>query len=154
MVHVVPSFEPCTIQFFGSRSGASLAEVSEYDATCTACERSYVSQAVDAKTNHFVPASPSAARIAASPGAFSPLVVTVVTDGSTLPLSGPCTCCCTGAPSRSSTRFAKGFSDSSGSNEVVKSDASAAYAADAAPSGSRPPTTSAVPASTASDRLN
>jgi len=33
VVHVVPSAEPCSCQFFGSRPGASLAEASAYATT-------------------------------------------------------------------------------------------------------------------------
>ena len=32
-VHVVPSFDPCTVKSLGSRLGASFAEVSEYRTT-------------------------------------------------------------------------------------------------------------------------
>ena len=38
VVHVVPSFEPCTVQFCGSRPSASLAEVSAYLRITTGAE--------------------------------------------------------------------------------------------------------------------
>jgi hypothetical protein len=59
VVHALPSVEPSSVQSRGSRSGASLAEVSAYLMTSAGASRVYWAQLVGVSTSHLVAESPS-----------------------------------------------------------------------------------------------
>ncbi len=117
------------------------------------CANSYCSHACGVNTSHLVPALPSEAELAASPGGFCPLAVTFTRPPSRLPPeAAPRTFCCTGLPSTTSTRLesATGWEDS---NELAKSPGPASAAEAAVTPGTRVPnSTAAASAAAAGER--
>ncbi len=155
-VHVVPSFDPSTVQVFGSRPAASSPEVIVYATNETGSVNSYRTQPVDANASHLVPELPSARFAAPSLGRFCALAVTPFSCPRTLPgrpaVNEP-TFACQGAPSRSATVVGSA-AGSPDSNEDEKSPGSAAAAGAAAraPAGAARGTPSGTASAAASTR--
>src|SRR5688572_15647351 len=79
VTQVVPSVDPCSVQFFGSRPGVSSAEVSVYCRTAAVVVpgNRYSRVAVFWKVSHLVIDVSSTRLPLPSLGAFSPLTVSV-----------------------------------------------------------------------------
>lgn len=157
MVKDAPSVDPCSLQAAGSRSGASLAEVSAYVFTVTGAARWNVRVAVAANASHLVPGSPSARFFASSAGGFSAEAAIGVFESMTLPGRcpvAPMTPPRAGLPSVPISTVLASAAGSPTSNEVENDPGAGAAAADevendpgagAAPAGGEP---TAVPEST------